>query len=157
MLDPFKGIIQARLQEYPQLSAVRLLDEIKAAGYEGGYDQVKRHVRVVRPREPADPVVRFETPPAHQAQADFAAFRLPWGKRHALIVVLGYSRRMWLRFYRRQTLMVVVRGIEEAFPYLGGVPSELLFDQMKAVVISDRRGAGGRLIENPESRGFSDH
>ena len=53
MLDPFKGIIQARLQEYPQLSAVRLLNEIKAAGYVGGYDQVKRHVRVVRPREPA--------------------------------------------------------------------------------------------------------
>ena len=33
----------------------------------------------------------------------------------------------------------------------------MLFDQMKAVVISDRRGAGGRLIENPEFRGFSDH
>ncbi len=156
-LDPFKGILEARLQDYPQLSAVRLLEEIKAAGYAGGYDQVKRYVRVVRPREPADPVVRFETPPAHQAQVDFAEFRLPWGKRHALIVVLGYSRRMWLRFYLRQTLMVVIRGIEEAFPYLGGVPAELLFDQMKAVVISDRRGAGGRLIENPEFRGFSDH
>ena len=64
-LDPFKGIIQARLEDYPQLSAVRLPDEIKAAGYTGGCDQVKRHVRLVRPREPADPVVRFETAPDH--------------------------------------------------------------------------------------------
>ena len=118
-LDPSKGIIEARLQDHPQLSAVRLPDEIKAAGYAGGYDQVKRHVRVVRPREPADPVVRFKTPPARQAQAGFAAFRLPWGKRHALIVVLGYSRRMWLRLHRRQSLMVVIRGVEEAFPHLG--------------------------------------
>ncbi len=64
---------------------------------------------------------------------DFADFRLPWGKRHALIVVLGYSRRMWLRFYERQTMPVVMRGLEAAFTYFGGVPSELLFDQMKAV------------------------
>ena len=156
-LDAFRGIIEARLQDHPQLSMVRLPDEIKAADCAGGYDQVKRHTRVVRPREPADPVVRFETPPAHQAQVDFATFRRPWGKRHALIVVLGHSRRMWLRFHRRQTLMVVIRGIEEAFLQLRGVPTELLFDQMKAVVISDRRGAGGRLIENPEFRGFSDH
>jgi len=156
-LDPFKGVIRTRLADYPELSAVRLFDEVKAAGYPGGYDQVKRYVREVRPREPVEPVVRFETPPAHQAQVDFAEFRLPWGRRHALMVVLGYSRRMWLRFYERQTMMVVIRGIEESFPYLGGVPAELLFDQMKAVVVSDGRGSGGGLVENPEFRGFSDH
>ena len=127
------------------------------AGYPGGYGQVKRYVRAVRPRDPVEPVVRFETPPGHQAQVDFAEFRLPWGKRHALIVVLGYSRRMWLRFYERQTMMVVIRGIEESFPYLGGVPVELLFDQMKAVVIADGRAEGGCVVANPEFRGFSDH
>ena len=130
-LDPFKEIIRTRLADYPELSAVRLFDELKAAGYPGGYGQVKRYVRAVRPRDPVEPVVRFETPPGHQAQVDFTEFRLPWGKRHALIVVLGYSRRMWLRFYERQTMMVVIRGIEESFPYFGGVPVELLFDQMK--------------------------
>jgi len=39
----------------------------------------------------------FETPPGHQGQVDFADFRTPWGKRHVLIVVLGYSRLMWHR------------------------------------------------------------
>ena len=36
-LDPFKGILEARLQDYLQLSAVRLLEEIKAAAYAAGY------------------------------------------------------------------------------------------------------------------------
>lgn len=156
-LDGFTGIIAVRLASYPQLSAVRLFAEVKAAGYTGGYDQVKRHVREVRPREAEGPVVRFETAPAQQAQVDFAEFRLPRGKRHALLVVLGYSRRMWLRFYRRQTMMVVIRGLEKSFSDLGGVPAELLFDQMKAVVIEDRRAGDGGLIENPEFRAFSDH
>ena len=49
--------------------------------------------------------------------------------RHALIVVLGYSRQMSLRFYERQTMPVVMRGLEASFAYFGGVPSELLFDR----------------------------
>ena len=154
-LDPFREIIRTRLADYPELSAVRLFEEVKMAGYPGGYGQVKRYVRAVRPRDPVEPVVRFETPPGHQAQVDFAEFRLPWGKRHALIVVLGYSRRMWLRFYERQTMMVVIRGIEESFPYLGGVPVELLFDQMKAVVIADGRAGGGCVWWRTRSSGAS--
>src|SRR6185437_16961663 len=77
-------------------------------GYIGGYTQVKEYVREVRPIPPPDPVVRFETPPGLQAQVDFAEFRLPWGKRFALLVVLGYSRLMWVRFYPCQTMVVVV-------------------------------------------------
>ena len=156
-LDPFKGIIRARLAEYPELSASRPFEEVRAAGYPGGYDQVKRHVREVRPREPVEPPVRFETPPGRQGQVDFAEFRPPWGRRYALMVVLGYSRRMWPRFYERQTMGVVIHGLEESFACFGGVAGEMPFDQMKAVVLADGRNSGGRLVENPEFRGFSDH
>jgi transposase len=138
-VDAYRGIVETRLAEYPKLSAVRLFEEIKAAGYEGGYTQLKDFVRSVRPTPPTDPVVRFETAPGHQAQVDFAEFRLPWGKRYALVVVLGYSRMMWLQFYRRQTMAVLIRGLESAFEFLGGVPNELLFDQLKAVIIDDER------------------
>ena len=79
-LDPYKEIIQVRLAEYPELSAMRLFQEVQAAGYRGGYDQVKRYVRDVRPQPPEEPVQRFETEPGHQAQVDFAEFRTPWGK-----------------------------------------------------------------------------
>ena len=157
ILDPYKGIIDARLAEYPELSAVRLFQEVRAAGYPGGYGQVKRYVRQVRPRPPEEPVQRFETPPGHQGQVDFAQFRLPWGQRHALIVVLGYSRLMWLQYYERQTMAVLMRGLESALHFFEGVPSELLFDQMKAVIIEDGREQGGRLVENPEFIRFGAH
>jgi transposase len=156
-VDAYRGIVETRLAEYPKLSAVRLFEEIKAAGYEGGYTQLKEFVRSVRPTPPVDPVVRFETAPGHQAQVDFAEFRLPWGKRYALVVVLGYSRMMWLQFYSRQTMAVLIRGLESAFEFLGGVPNELLFDQLKAVIIDDERLAGGKLLENAEFMRFAAH
>jgi len=103
-IDGYREIIRARLTEYPRLNATRLYEEIRAAGYAGGYTQVKEYVWEVRPGALPDPVVRFETPPGLQAQVDFAEFRLPWGKRFALLVVLGYSRLLWFQFYPRQTL-----------------------------------------------------
>src|SRR5215203_5396224 len=70
-LDAYKPIIEARLTAYPELSAVRLLAEIRAAGYTGGYAQLTAWVRRVRPTAAPDPVVRFETPAGKQAQVDF--------------------------------------------------------------------------------------
>ena len=61
-LDPYTGIIDTRLEEFPGLSAKRLFDEVRAAGYPGGYTRVRDYVRAVRPCEPREPVVRFETP-----------------------------------------------------------------------------------------------
>lgn len=156
-LDPFAAIIATRLETYPELSAVRLFDEVRAAGYPGGITQVRDYVARVRPRPEPEPLVRFETAPGHQAQIDFAEFRLPWGKRYALVVVLGYSRLLWLKFYPRQTLATVIAGLEEAFSYFGGVPAELLFDQMKAVILDDQRAVGGKLLENPEFLRFAAH
>ena len=103
-LAPYTGIVEARLEEFPGLSATRLFDEVRAAGYPGGYSRVRDYVRAVRPREPVEAVVRFETPAGRQGQVDFATFTLPWGRRHALVVVLSHSRLLWLRFYRRQTM-----------------------------------------------------
>jgi transposase len=48
-IDGYRTIIEARLTEYPRLSATRLYEEIRAAGYAGGYTQVKEYVREVRP------------------------------------------------------------------------------------------------------------
>jgi transposase len=156
-IDRYRGMIQVRLADYPKLSATRLHEEIRAAGYAGGYTQVKNYVREVRPGPPPAPLVRFETPPGLQAQVDFAEFHLPWGKRFALLVVLGYSRLLWLQFYPRQTMAVLIRGLEEAFGAMGGVPAELLFDQLKAVIIDDHRQVGGKLLENMEFVRFAAH
>lgn len=156
-LAPYEGIIRTRLETYPALTAVRLLEECRAAGYAGSYTQLKLFVARVRPQPAVEPVVRFETPPGLQAQVDFAECRFPWGKRYALLVVLGYSRLLWLQFYPRQTMRTLMRGLEGAFAYFGGVPRELLFDQLKAVIIDDTRAGGGKIFENPEFLRFAAH
>ena len=52
---------------------------------------------------------------------------------------------------------VLMEGLESAFDRFGGVPEELLFDQMRAVVLSDDRGAGGGLVLNEEFLRFAAH
>jgi transposase len=92
-----------------------------------------------------------------QGQVDFADVRLRWGKRHVLMVVLGYSRLLWLQCYPRQTMRTLIAGLEIAFANFGGVPCELLFDQLKAVILDDQRPQGGRVLENPEFLRFAAH
>ena len=75
-IDPFRGVIDARLAEFPRLSAIRLFEEIRAAGYGGGYTQVKGYVRQVRPTPACnDPAVSAQVrllmqrwPPAFSCQ-----------------------------------------------------------------------------------------
>jgi len=156
-LDAYKPIIEARLTKYPALSAVRLFAECQAGGYTGSLTQLKVFVRQVRPRPVDEPIVRFETAPGHQAQVDFAEVKLPWGKRYALVVVLGFSRLLWIRFVVRQDMPTLIRGLEDAFAYFGGVPHELLFDQMRAVITRDERLTGGPLVRNTEFLRFAAH
>jgi transposase len=154
-IDVVTEIIRARVKDFPQLSAVRLLAECRAAGYTGGISQLREFVRGLRP--PPEPVVRYETVAGHQAQVDFAFCRLPWGVRHALLVVLGHSRLLWVRFYPRQDLRTLILGLQACFTEWGGVPKELLFDQMKSVLTRDDRLTGGGLLKNLELSRFARH
>lgn len=156
-LESYKPLIHERLTAFPALSSVRLFAECQAAGYAGGYSQLTAYVRQVRPRPAPEPVVRFETEPGHQAQFDFAEFRFPFGKRYAVLIVLGYSRLLVVEWVPRQTALTVMQALERAFALFGGVPAEILFDQMKAVIVEDHRGTGGRLLENPEFVRFAAH
>ena len=62
---------------------------------------------------------------------DFGTFTLPCDRRHALLVLLAHSRMLWLRFYPRQTIAVLTEGLGTAFAGFGGVPRQLLFDQLE--------------------------
>jgi transposase len=156
-LEPYKAIIEARISAYPDLTSVRLLEEIRSAGYTGEISQVRAFVQSVRPKSEPEALIRFETEPGHQAQVDFAEFKFPWGKRYALVVVLAYSRLLWVRFFERQDMRTLYAGLEAAFAFFGGVPRELLFDQMASVITRDLRPEGGKLIENAEFLRFASH
>ena len=158
-LGPYEDWIRRRVEGAApiRLPATVLHREIKAMGYDGTERTVRRFIASLRPTPAPEPVVRYETPPGHQTQVDFATFNFPWGKRYALMVVLGHSRLLWLRFYERQNMWTLIRGLEEAFRFFGGVTTELLFDQMKAVITGDLRLKGGQLVVNEEFLRFATH
>jgi len=54
-------------------------------------------------------------------------------------------------------MQVVRQGLEAALCFFGGVPKELLFDQMKGVILDDKRDEDGPLLENPEFLRFAHH
>jgi len=152
-LDAFAGYLRERVAAYPALTGSRLWREIKELGYAGGYTAVTDYLRDVRPAEPAPFEVRFETPPGHQAQADFAQFKVAFANEPGVTravwlfsMVLGHSRLIWARFVMHQDLQTVLRCHIAAFADLGGVPGEILYDRMKTAVTGE--GEDGHIIYN---------
>jgi transposase len=139
ILDPFKPHIQQRLAKY-DLTAMKLFAEVGAQGYPGSYPVVQRYVRQIRPPRPQPAFVRFETAPGQQAQMDWSPFgRIQhWGQSRKLscfALVLGYSRVLYAEFTVSEDLPTLVQCHLNAFRYVGGVTREILYDQMKTVVL----------------------
>lgn len=140
MLDPYKEYVQRRYEEC-ELSAVRLHEEIVPMGYQGGVDTIRRFVRTIRRERQGRQkmTVRFETPPGKQAQVDWASCgRIPNASGqlvpvYAYVLVLAFSRMLFVRFTTSMKLPELIRCHLEAFRYLGGWPAELLFDNMAQV------------------------
>jgi transposase len=144
VVTPFAPYLRERIAAFPELTASRLLREIKELGYAGGYTAVKDFLRTVRPRALQAFERRFETPPGKQAQVDFAFFRTvftdqPGAERIVWLfsLVLGHSRMMWGRFVAHQDLQTVLRCHIAAFEALGGAPAEILYDRMKTAVLGE--------------------
>ena len=162
VLDPYKAYLQARIAEYPGLSGSRLLREITAQGYAGGYSTLTDYLRTIRPPQEAGYEVRFETPAGHQGQVDFAHFKVRFRHDPGTVrvvslfsLVLGHSRYLFGRFVWRQTLDVLVACHEAAFAELGGVPAQLLYDRMKTVVLGE--SGTGEVIYHPTLLALAAH
>jgi len=156
-LDAYKDYLEKRYAE-TGLSAVRLTGEIRAMGFAGSRDIVRRYLREldIGAKVPAKATVRFETPPGKQAQADWAevgSYTDEKGRRrkiYAFVIVLGFSRAMYVEYARRMRLAELIGCLERAFAYFGGWPETILFDNMAQV-----RLPCGRL--NPQMADFLSH
>jgi transposase len=139
-LDPFKDYLAQRYQECP-LSAVRLLAEIQPMGYAGSIDLVRRYLLTLKQHRAlqAKATVRFETPPGHQGQMDWAfcgRFAAPSGELlsvYAFVMVLCFSRMLYLEFTTDMGIPTLLAAHLRAFAFFGGWPRELLYDNMKQV------------------------
>jgi transposase len=124
------------------IPATVLLREIRERGYSGGISTLKGYLAPFK-RGECEPVVRFETAPGEQMQADFTVVRKGRDPLLAFVATLGYSRASFVRFTIAEDAPTLCACLRESLLYFGGVPQHVLFDNPKTVVIErDAYGAG---------------
>jgi transposase len=142
-LDVFKPYLIERVEAARPhwIPATVLAREIRERGYEGCERLVSRFVRSMKPVAKDDPVVRFETEPGRQMQVDWIEFKRE--RLSAFVATLGYSRCAYVHYVTDERIDTLVACHVLAFEYFGGVVREVLYDNVKTVVIArDEYGPG---------------
>ena len=153
VLDPYVEQIQNLLAKYPDLSAVRIREEIARGpqGYTGSATVLRRYLRQVRPaRGRVYQEVHYQ--PAQAMQVDWGECgRVQVGstmrKVSVFVAVLCYSRLVYIEFTLSQRKAEFYRGLVNALTFFGGSPRNLIFDNLKAAVLN---GAGRSACLHPE-------
>jgi transposase len=160
LLDPYQAKINALVAQCPELSAVRIRQEIARGpdGYQGSTILVRRYLRTIRPpRGRIYQEVHYE--PAQAMQVD-------WGecghvqlgtttrKVSVFVAVLCYSRLMFLEFTLSQRKAEFYRGVVHALEFFGGSPRGLIVDNLKAAVLN---GSGRTACFHPEFLALCGH
>lgn len=135
-LDPYIEYILDRIEAARPawIPAAVLLREIQERGYSGGISQLRAYVAPLKSGEP-EPLVRFETEPGEQMQADFTYVRRGRYPLLAFVATLGYSRASYVRFTVGEDTQTLCACLRESLIYFGGVPEHVLLDNPKTVVI----------------------
>lgn len=143
LAEPYLAFMRATLERYPRLRATRLYAMLKERGFAGSVRVVRRVVAELRPAQ-REAFLRRVTLPGEEGQVDWASFGLVdvEGTRRRLscfLMVLSYSRALYLEFAFDQTMESFLRGHVHAFETFGGVPRVLLYDNLRSAVL-DRVG-----------------
>jgi len=158
-LDPFKPYIVERLTDYPEITSVRLLVELRERGYPRGLAQLQRYVAKVREPRSKKAYLRVEVEPADQAQVDWGLFgqmRVGSTQRplSAFAMVLSWSRALFVDFAFDQRMETFCLMHRRALEYFGGVPRRCLYDNLKSVVLHH---IGTTVQFNPRFLAFAGH
>ena len=162
LLDPFKGQITRLVDSHP-FSAQQILQKLREAGYNGGYTTVKEYVRLIRPKHrPAFLTLSFA--PGEAAQCDWGEYgSISVGntrrRLYFFVMVLCYSRRMYLEFTVSQTMEHFLAAHQNAFAAFNGVPARIIIDNLKTGVIEHLAGCApvfnARYLDYARHCGFS--
>jgi transposase len=139
-VEPYMAFIGETLAKYPTLRASRLHTMVRERGYAGAPDHFRAIVARLRPRPAAEAYLRLRTLPGEQSQCDWAHFgKLTIGRAEralmAFVMVLSYSRQLFLRFYLGASMSYFIRGHVEAFTYFTAVPRVVLYDNLRSAVL----------------------
>lgn len=143
LAEPYLAFMVETLAKFPTLRASRLYTMVRERGYPGAPDHFRAIVARLRPRPAGEAYLRLRTLPGEQAQVDWAHFgKLGIGRAErplmAFVMVLSYSRHLFLRFYLGAAMSYFLRGHVEAFAQYNSVPRVLLYDNLKSAVLERR-------------------
>jgi len=143
-LDGYKNHIIKRLGNY-NLSSSKIYEEIQNMGFDGKYGIVNIFTRSLKKELEKQAYLRFETLPGEQAQVDWGICEGIYDEEqkkninvNCFIMVLGFSRAMYIDFFENQKTESFLEGHNNAFEYFGGYTKEILYDNLKSVVIKRR-------------------
>lgn len=157
-LDPFKGSI-VRMLESHTYSAAQIFQKIREEGFDGGYTIIKDYVRKVRPRK-SPAFLKLCFAPGECAQVDWGSFgtiRVGETQRRLsfFVMVLCYSRMMYLEFTVSQTMEHWLACHQNAFDAFGSVPRKIMVDNLKSAIL--KRIVGQAPVLNPKYLDFANH
>jgi transposase len=157
-LEPYYQMIGDWLKT-EDYEATRVYELVSLQGYPGSYETVKRYVSRVKGDRDRVAYLRFETHPGLQAQVDLADFKVVMTPGvettiYVFIMVLGFSRHMYVEFIEKCTMSVFLDCHKNAFGYFGGIPGESLYDNLKSVVV---KHLVGRVEFNATFKDFASH
>jgi transposase len=143
-LDAFTEYVLKRVEAARPMwiPATVLHREIRERGYVGGITQLRMYLAPLKRTAP-EPIVRFETEPGEQMQADFTHVRRGRDRLLAFVATLGYSRASFVHFTQSEDAATLCRCLREALMFFGGVPAHVLLDNASTMVIErDAYGVG---------------
>src|SRR5450432_1354271 len=124
-----------------RLTLIRLFEELRALGYEGGYDAVRRYARTWSREQASQTAAAFV--PLSFAPGE--AYQFDWS--HEIVVMNGatvtvkvahmrlcHSRMMYFRAFPRETQEMVFDAHERAFAFFRGACTRGIYDNMKTAV-----------------------
>lgn len=138
-LDDYKGLITHKVDAYG-CTAMAIYKLLLTKGYQGKYSIVADFVKQHKEAETKKATIRFETNPGLQAQVDWKEDMTLINrvgkifKVNIFLLVMGFSRCKFLMITSDRSQETLFQCMAKAFEFFGGVPKEILFDNMKTVV-----------------------
>jgi transposase len=156
-IDPYLPFVLEMLAKFPTLTASRLHGMVWERGYRGGKSRFRAIIACHRPRPKAEAYLRLRTLPGEQSQCDWAHFgHLVIGRARrplmAFVMVLSFSRQIFLRFFLDARMENFLRGHLGAFAAWQGIPRVILYDNLRSAVL-ERQGDAIRF--NPTLLDFA--
>lgn len=141
ILDAYKSYIDERLERFC-LTSQRLHEELMDQGFQGKYGMVNKYVQSKKSEYKVKATLRFETIPGEQAQVDWGYFgdfydqdKKKIIKLCCFVMILGYSRMRFIHFFESDDSHHFLIGHNLAFKFFGGYTREILYDNLKSVVL----------------------